>query len=60
MAESTTLGLVIEETSASWRAVFDYPPFNIVDGTIFESLQDLLTRMGASQSLRVLYSRAQS
>jgi hypothetical protein len=29
---------VIEETSASWRAVVDYPPFNIVDATIFESL----------------------
>src|ERR1700732_3040725 len=45
---------VIEETSAYWRVVFDYPPFNIVDATIFEGLQDLLLRMDASQSLRVV------
>src|SRR6266705_3006632 len=46
--------LVIEETSAYWRVVFDYPPFNIVDGTIFEGLQDLLARMDSSPSLRVV------
>jgi enoyl-CoA hydratase/carnithine racemase len=45
---------VIEETSAYWRVVFDYPPFNIVDATIFEGLQDLLARMDASPSLRVV------
>src|SRR6266571_1985381 len=45
---------VIEETSAYWRVVFDYPPFNIVDTTIFEGLQDLLVRMDTSQSLRVV------
>ena len=45
---------VIEETSAYWRAVFDYPPFNMVDATIFEGLQDLLARMDASPSLRVV------
>ena len=45
---------VIEETPAYWRVVFDYPPFNIVDATIFEGLQDLLVRMEASQSLRVV------
>ena len=37
---------VIEETSAYWRIVFDYPPFNIVDATIFEGLQELLARDG--------------
>jgi hypothetical protein len=26
--------------------VFDFPPFNIVDATIFEGLQDLLLRDG--------------
>ena len=36
---------VIEEMPAYWRVVFDYPPFNIVDATIFEGLQDLLARM---------------
>src|SRR6185437_13476002 len=45
---------IIEETPAFWRVVFDYPPFNIVDATVFEGLQDLLVRMGASPSLRVV------
>jgi enoyl-CoA hydratase/carnithine racemase len=45
---------VIEETPAYWRAVFEYPPFNIVDATVFEGLQDLLVRMDTSQSLRVV------
>jgi enoyl-CoA hydratase/carnithine racemase len=45
---------VIEETAAYWRVVFDYPPFNILDATIFEGLQDLLVRMDANQSLRVV------
>ncbi|MFY9771774.1 MAG: enoyl-CoA hydratase/isomerase family protein [Xanthobacteraceae bacterium] len=45
---------VIEETSAYWSVLFDYPPFNIVDATIFEGLQDLLARMDASPSLRVV------
>jgi enoyl-CoA hydratase/carnithine racemase len=34
--------------------VFDYPPFNIVDATMFEVLQRLLARMDASPSLRVV------
>ena len=45
---------VIEETPAYWRVVFDYPPFNILDATIFAGLQDLLLRMDASQRLRVV------
>jgi enoyl-CoA hydratase/carnithine racemase len=45
---------VIEETPAYWRAVFDYPPFNILDATIFEALQDLLARMEATESLRIV------
>jgi enoyl-CoA hydratase/carnithine racemase len=45
---------VIEETPAYWRVVFDYPPFNILDATIFAGLQDLLLRMDASQWLRVV------
>src|SRR5215468_4387758 len=45
---------VIEETPAYWRVVFDYPPFNIVDATIFEGLQDLLARMNANPNLRVV------
>src|SRR6202045_2291596 len=45
---------VIEETPVYWRVVFDYPPFNIVDASMFEALQDLLARMNASPSLRVV------
>src|SRR3984957_14209972 len=44
----------IEETRAYWRAVFDYPPFNIVDADVFQALQDLLVRMDTSESLRVV------
>ena len=54
MTESAAHVRVIEETSAYWRVLFDYPPFNIVDVTIFEGLQDLLARMDAAPSLRVV------
>src|SRR6202162_5771122 len=54
MTESAIALRVVEETPAYWRVVFDYPPFNIVDVTIFEGLQDLLARMAASPSLRVV------
>src|SRR5258708_1424527 len=54
MTESGTPVRVIEETSAYWRVLFDCPPFNIVDATIFEGLQDLLARMDSSPSLRVV------
>src|SRR5258708_4506609 len=52
--ESTTPVRVIEETSAYWRVLFDYPPFNIMDATVFEGLQDLLARMDSSPGLRVV------
>jgi len=45
---------VIEEMPAYWRVVFDYPPFNIVDADVFQSLQDLLVRMDRTESLRVV------
>ena len=45
---------VIEESPAYWRIVFDYPPFNIVDATLYQALQDLLARMDASPNLRVV------
>src|SRR5712675_633823 len=54
MTESATHVRIVEETSAYWRVLFDYPPFNIVDATIFQGLQDLLARMDASPSLRVV------
>src|SRR6202048_1573466 len=54
MAESTSPLRVVEETTAYWRVVFDYPPFNVMDGSMFQSLQDLLGRMDASQTLRVV------
>src|ERR1700719_4626742 len=54
MSQSAAPARVIEETPAYWRVVFDYPPFNIADATIFEGLQDLLARMDSSPSLRVV------
>jgi len=44
MAESASPLRLVEETPAYWRVVFDYPPFNVMDGTMFQSLQDLLAR----------------
>ena len=54
MSQTAAPVRVIEETPAYWRVVFDYPPFNIADATIFEDLQNLLARMDASPSLRVV------
>src|SRR5262245_37047395 len=54
MTEAAAHVRVIEETSAYWRVLFENPPFNIVDATIFQGLQDLLGRMDASASLRVV------
>jgi enoyl-CoA hydratase/carnithine racemase len=54
MTESATALRVVEETPAYWRVVFDYPPFNMVDATVYEGLQDLLARMDASPNLRVV------
>jgi enoyl-CoA hydratase/carnithine racemase len=45
---------IVEETPAYWKVIFDYPPFNILDATIFEGLQDSLVRMNTSQTLRVV------
>ena len=53
MNESSALR-VVEETAAYWRVVFDYPPFNMVDATIFEGLQNLLARMNGSEGPRVV------
>jgi enoyl-CoA hydratase/carnithine racemase len=54
MTESAAHVRVIEETPAYWRVVFDNPPLNLVDATMFEGLQDLLARMDASPNLRVV------
>jgi hypothetical protein len=54
MIESAAHVRIIEETSANWRVLCENPPFNIVDATIFEGLQDLLARMDASPSVRVV------
>src|SRR5580692_9400628 len=54
MTESPARVRVTEETSAYWRVVFDYPPFNIMDATIFEGLHGLLARMDSSPDLRVV------
>src|ERR1700675_1115425 len=55
VAESNATPMrVIEETPGYWRAIFDYPPFNVVDGDVFQALQDLLVRMETTQTLRVV------
>jgi enoyl-CoA hydratase/carnithine racemase len=54
VVESAAPLRVIEETPSYWRVVFDYPPFNIVDAILFQSLQHLLALMDASPSLRVV------
>jgi enoyl-CoA hydratase/carnithine racemase len=54
VADSTAPLQVIEETAAYWRVVFNYPPFNIVDAALYDSLQNLLAQMDASQNLRVV------
>ena len=60
MTESAVPLRIVEETAAFWRVVFDYPPFNMVDATIFEGLQGLLARMDASPSLGSSYSKART
>src|SRR6266853_1235967 len=54
MTEAAAHARVVEETPAYWKVVFDYPPFNLEGASIFEALQDLLARMEASPSLRVV------
>jgi len=54
MTESAAPLRVMEETPAYWRIIFDYPPFNVADGTMFQALQDLLARMNVDPSLRVV------
>src|SRR6201988_136073 len=54
MTESSSRLRIIEETPAYWRVVFDNPPLNIMDADMFEGLQDVLARMDASKSLRVV------
>ena len=54
MAEDAGPLRVVEESPAYWRIVFDYPPFNIVDATLYQALQGLLAQMDASPSLRVV------
>ena len=54
MIESAAPLRVTEETPAYWRIIFDYPPFNVADGTMFQALQDLLARINVDPSLRVV------
>ena len=54
MVESAAPLRVTEVTPAYWRITFDYPPFNVADGRMFEALQGLLARMDADSMLRVV------
>src|SRR5258706_12818040 len=54
MSDPAAHSRVIEESPAYWRIVFDHPRLNIVGASMFAGLQDLLARMDASPSLRVV------
>jgi enoyl-CoA hydratase/carnithine racemase len=54
MTESAAAVRIVAETPAYWRVLFDYPPFNVLDATVYESLQNLLGRMDADPQLRVV------
>jgi len=54
VAKSANQLQIIEETPSYWRVVFDNPPLNIMGATMFHGLQELLSRMDASSSLRVV------
>src|ERR1700736_716442 len=54
MTDSEAPIRIVEESPAFWRVVFDHPPFNVIDASIFEGLQDLLGRMDASPDLRIV------
>ncbi|MFF3689521.1 enoyl-CoA hydratase/isomerase family protein [Streptomyces sp. NPDC002187] len=54
MTETAEPVRIIEETPAYWRVLFDNPPLNVVDHTVFEGLQNLLERMDTSPELRVV------
>jgi enoyl-CoA hydratase/carnithine racemase len=54
MTKSEPALRVIEETPGYWRVVFENPPFNVMDGAVFDGLQNLLARMDDSPSLRVV------
>jgi enoyl-CoA hydratase/carnithine racemase len=54
VAESAKPLRVVEETPAYWRIIFDYPPFNVADGMMFQALQDLLARTSVDPGLRVV------
>src|SRR3979490_763482 len=45
---------IVEESPAYWRVVSHNPPCNIMGASTFAALQDLLTRMDATPSLRVV------
>lgn len=45
---------VVEETPGYWRVVFDYPPFNVLDDTMYGALQKLLDRIDAAPELRIV------
>jgi len=54
VAKSANQLQIIEETPSYWQVVFDNPPLNIMGATMFHGLQELLSRMDASSSLRVV------
>ena len=54
MTKSSMPLRIVEKTPAYWGVLFDNPPLNVVDSSVFEGLQELLSRMDASPDLRVV------
>jgi enoyl-CoA hydratase/carnithine racemase len=54
MTESAAAVRIVRETPAYWRVLFDYPPFNVLDATVYDGLQNLLGYMDADPQLRVV------
>src|SRR3984893_757344 len=54
MTESAAAVRIIRETPAYWRVLFDYPPFNVLDATVYDRLHNLLGYMDADPQLRVI------
>src|ERR1700692_1637451 len=54
MTESAAAVRVVRETPAYWRVLFDYPPFNVLDATVYDGLQNVLGCMDTDPQLRVV------
>ena len=54
MTKASSSVRILEDTPAYWRVVFDNPPLNVVDASVFEGLQELLATIDSNPDLRVV------